>query len=143
MLSVVLIAGVLVAVTVGVHCTGLAWLVRLLMNAHYPLPTRLWPVTLLLVRIALCLITISLVEIAIWGAFYLWKGLLPDAESAFYFSGITYTSIGYGDLVLLKPWRILGPVEGLIGILMSGLSAGLFFAVLSRIYRSRFETGGK
>ena len=49
------------------------------------------------------------------------------------------TTIRYGDLVLAKPWRILGPVEGLTGILMCGLSAGLFFAVVSRIYASRLE----
>jgi hypothetical protein len=40
---------------------------------------------------------------------------------------------------LAKPWRILGPVEGLTGILMCGLSAGLFFAVVSRIYATRVE----
>ena len=49
------------------------------------------------------------------------------------------TTIGYGDLVLAKPWRILGPVEGLTGILMCGLSAGLFFAIVSKIYASRLQ----
>jgi len=38
-----------------------------------------------------------------------------------------------------KPWRMLAPVEGLTGILMSGLSAGLFFAVVSRIFASRLQ----
>jgi hypothetical protein len=59
--------------------------------------------------------------------------------SAFYFSGATYTTIGYGDLVLARHWRILGPVKGLTGILMCGLTAGLFFSVVSRIYASRLE----
>jgi len=74
---------------------------------------------------------------------YLWGGCLPDLESAFCFSGATYTTIGYGDLVLAKPWRILGPVEGLTGILMCGLSAGLFFAIVSRIYQARQQTKPK
>ena len=68
---------------------------------------------------------------------------MPDAESALYFSGVSYTTIGYGDLVLLKPWRVLGPVEGLTGILMCGLSAGLFFALVTRIYASRLDTKQK
>jgi Ion channel len=52
---------------------------------------------------------------------------VPDAESAFYLFGVTYATIEYGDLLLPKPWRMLGPVEGLTGILMCGLSAGLFW----------------
>ena len=62
---------------------------------------------------------------------------LPDAESAFYFSGVTYATIGYGDLVLPEPWRMLGPIEGLTGILMCGLSTGIFFAMINRILLSR------
>jgi hypothetical protein len=47
--------------------------------------------------------------------------------------------VGYGDLVLPKPWWMFGPVGRLTGILMCGLSSGLFFAVVTRIYTSRFE----
>ena len=66
--------------------------------------------------------------------FFLWAGCLPDAESAFYFSGVTYATVGYGDVVLQKPWRMLAPVEGLTGILMCGLSTGFFFAVLNKVF---------
>ena len=62
---------------------------------------------------------------------------MPNAEAAFYFSGVTYTTIGYGDVVLLKPWRLLGPIEGFIGILMCGLSTGYFFVVVSHVFQSR------
>src|SRR6516162_11556912 len=140
MISVILIAAVLVTATVAVHCVGLALVLRSLTKSHSNPPTRLWPMTFLLIRITSLMIVTSLVEIAGWGLFYLWQGGLPDAESSLYFSGVTYTSIGYGDVVLAEPWRMLGPVEGLTGILMCGLSAGLFFAVVSRVYRSRVET---
>jgi hypothetical protein len=40
--------------------------------------------------------------------FYWWQKCLPDAETPFYFSGVTYTSVGYGDLVLPQEWRLLG-----------------------------------
>ena len=50
---------------------------------------------------------------------------------------VTYTTIGYGDLVLSEPWRMLGPIEGLIGILMCGLSTAIFFAMISRILLPR------
>ena len=67
----------------------------------------------------------------------------PDAEAAVYFSGVTYTTIGYGDLVLAKPWRLLAPIEGLTGILMCGLSAGIFFAVVSHIYQANTRRRGE
>jgi len=61
-----------------------------------------------------------------------WQQCLPDAESSCYFSAVTDTTVGYGDLVLPQEWRLVGAVEGLTGILMSGLSTGLFFAVVSK-----------
>jgi hypothetical protein len=141
MISLILMASCLVAATVAVHCVGLAFMLRWMMKPSSTLPTGPWPITWLLIRIASWLMLMALVEIVIWGLFYLWQDCLPDAESAFYFSGVTYTTLGYGDLVLAKHWRMLGPVEGLTGILMCGLSAGLFFAVVSRIYTLRLETG--
>jgi hypothetical protein len=66
------------------------------------------------------------------GCFIFGQGCLPDAETSFYFFGVTYTTVGYGDLVLPMPWRLFAPVEAVTGILMCGLSTGLFFAVVSR-----------
>ena len=60
--------------------------------------------TRLLVWVAWRLTLLHLAEIAVWALFYWWQKCLPDAESSFYFSGVTYTTVGYGDLVL--PTRV-------------------------------------
>jgi Ion channel len=138
-LAVTFTAAVLVALTVAIHAAGLAVVLSRLVKSRARPPTRAWPITLLLVRLAWLLILIHAAEISVWALFYRWQRCLPDLESAFYFSGVTYATIGYGDLVLAKPWRILGPVEGVTGILMCGLSAGLFFATVNRIYAPRLE----
>ena len=140
MVAVLIIAAVLVAVTVAIHAAGLGVILSHLAKSHALPPTQFWPITLLLIRVAWLLILIHGVEISVWALFYRWEGCLPDAEAAFYFSGVTYTTIGYGDLVLIKPWRMLGPIEGVTGILMCGLSAGLFFATVNRIYAPRLES---
>jgi hypothetical protein len=75
----------------------------------------------------------------VWAFVYRAEGCLPDLESAFYYSGVTYTTIGYGDLVLQELWRILGPVEGLTGVLMCGLSGAFFFVLANRIYVTRLD----
>ena len=51
-----------------------------------------------------------------------------------YFTMITVTTVGYGDLLLKEPWRLLGPIEAAVGILMLGWSTGLLVALLTRIY---------
>lgn len=131
------IAAVLVAATVAVHATGFGIILsRLLRTRHAP-PSGTWPITRLLIGMVWLLIFLHLIEISLWASFYWWKGLLTDAESSFYFSGVTYTTLGYGDLVLPYAWRLLAPIEGLTGILMSGLSAGLLFAIVTAIYLPR------
>ena len=66
--------------------------------------------------------------------FYVWRGAMPDFTTSAYFSAVTYTTAGYGDLVLPKEWRLVGGVEALTGILMCGLSTGLFFAVFTDVF---------
>jgi hypothetical protein len=132
MLLKVLIAGGLVVSTVAMHAVGFSALLRVMMRSHALDRSGFVPVVGMVIGLTCWLMLIHLAEIAVWGLFYLWHGCLPDAESAFYFSGVTYTTVGYGDLVLPRPWRMLAPVEALTGILMYGLSTGLFFAVVSR-----------
>ena len=137
MISVILIGFTLLAATVSVNALGLAVLIRLLQRTTTNAPQGLWTVTWLLVRTAWALIVIHGIGIALWAAAYLLLGVFPDAESAFYFSGVTYTTVGYGDLVLPPHWRMLGPLEGMTGILMCGLSGAFFFAVVMRTFGFR------
>jgi hypothetical protein len=125
----------LLALTVAIHAAGLS---AMLPRASSALPAgRFAPVTWRLIWMAWWLVVLHLAEIAVWALFYWWRACLPDAEASFYFSGVTYTTVGYGDLVLPTEWRLIGSVEGLTGILMCGLSSGFFFAVLSRIFAAR------
>ena len=81
-------------------------------------------------------------EIAIWALFCWRQRCLPDLESAFYFAGVTCTTVRYGDLVLPRAWRLLGSVAGMTGLLMCGLSTGFFFAVVNKLYRPKKECCG-
>jgi len=130
MISKLLAAWCLLALTVAIHAAGLS---AMLPGIRSVLPgRRFWPLTWRLLSVAWRLVLLHLAEIVVWGLFYWWQKCLPDAESSFYFSAVTYTTVGYGDLVLPQEWRLVGAVEGLTGILMCGLSTGLFFAVVSK-----------
>jgi hypothetical protein len=132
MLIKLLIAGGLVVLTVVMQAVGLAALVRAMMRMHALTTSGFWPITRFVIGLTCWLILIHSLEISVWGLFYFWWDLLPDAGSAFYFSAGAYTTAGSGDLVLPKPWRMLAPIEALTGILMCGVSTGLFFAVVNR-----------
>src|SRR5258705_13324381 len=109
MLHEQLISGsILLAVTVIVHAVGMVSLVHWVVLPRLGKVPGYWGTTWLLVRIAWLLIGLHLVEIAVWALFFWLKQCLPDLESSFYFAGVTYTTVGYGDLVLPKAWRLLG-----------------------------------
>ncbi len=129
----------LVAMTVIIHAAGIALVLNRIWRSPARPETGFWPISWLLIRLAWWLILVHLLEIAVWAFFFWWQKCLPDAESSFYFSGVTYATIGYGDLVLPKEWRLFGPVEGLIGILMCGLSTAFFFAVVIRTILPRMD----
>jgi Ion channel len=132
MIAKLLMASGLVAITVIIHAVGLGVVLSHVLRFKVRPDTRFWPITWQLIRIAWWLILFHIGEIAAWALFFRWQECLPDAESAFYFSGATYTTLGYGDILLPKEWRMFGPLEALTGSLMVGLSIAFFFAVLSR-----------
>ena len=136
MLPTLVTAFVLMALCVAIHAVGLTaalrWLDRPASSAR-----KFWRPIGLLIAIAGWVILFHLIEITVWALFYTWKESMPDLQSALYFSAVTYTTTGYGDLVLPKEWRMVGGVEALTGILMCGWSTGFFFAVVSRMYQTQ------
>lgn len=126
-----LMAAGLVVGTLVIHAVGFDALLRVIVRSRALALSGFHRVAPLVILVTCWLVVIHIVEISAWGLFYLWQGCLPDVESAFYFSGVTYTTVGYGDLVLPRSWRMLAPLEALTGILMYGLSTGMFFALVS------------
>jgi hypothetical protein len=133
MLKLTITALVLVAITVAIHAVGLALLAQWLLRPLPEASRTFWPMTRRLVAAVWCLLLIHGLEVSLWAAFYLLWELFPNAEAAFYFSGVTYATIGYGDLVLPSPWRMFSPIEGLTGILMCGASGAFLIAVFTRL----------
>src|SRR5262249_38673490 len=119
MLTRLLAALCLMALSVAIHAGGLSWALSWL-RRHPGRTLGFWADTWLFVLVAAWIVLLHLVEIAEWAVFYLWKGAIADLPAALYFSAVTYTTTGYGDIVLPEPWRLIGGVEALTGILMCG-----------------------
>jgi hypothetical protein len=135
MVTRLLVAFSLMAVSVTIHAAGLTYALRRLRRLQMP-ASRFWASTRLFVVIAIWIVMLHLVEIAAWAVVYAWSGAMPDLQTAFYFSAVTYTTTGYGDVLLPEGWRLDGGVEALTGILMCGWSTGFFFAIVNRLHES-------
>jgi hypothetical protein len=138
MLSRLLLAFGLMALCVAIHAAGLSYALRWIRWQPEVLP-RFGRWTRRFIRVAGWIVLLHLCEIAAWAVLYVWRDAMPDLPTAMYFSAVTYTTTGYGDLVLPKEWRLVGGVEALTGILMCGWSTGFFFAAVSRTFEQGSE----
>lgn len=76
----------------------------------------------------------SLVEVLLWAIVYLGINVFDDLERALYFSIVTFTTLGYGDIVLEPRWQLLSGFEAANGIIMFGWTTSLVMAAVQRIY---------
>ena len=130
----------MVALTVGIHLTGIAVLLTILRHhrARTSAGSRVLRDGAGIVAAATGLFVLHAIEIWAYAALYIALDALPDFETALYFSTSTYATIGYGDVVLDRSFRIVGAIEGANGVILLGWSTAFFVAVVSRI---RFVEG--
>ena len=86
----------------------------------------------LVMQTTVAVIVLHGIVILLWAGCYRWL-CFPSWESAFYFSASSYATVGYGDVILPSKWRLLGPLESMVGMLMSGVSIGLLFAAVTHL----------
>ena len=83
-------------------------------------------------------------EIIVWAVAYLIFGITPDKVDLVYFAFVNYTTLGYGDIVPVERWRLLGPITALNGVLLIGWSTAVIFEVLRRALASAgYQRGEK
>jgi voltage-gated potassium channel Kch len=127
----------LIAATVAIHASGSVALIRMI-EAYLPFWKRhpSFVVGILsLSWVVASLVILHMFEIGVWATYLFLRGLFPDFETATYFSLVTYTTTGFGDVVLPKEWRILGSSQALVGILMTSWSIAILIAVVTGAYK--------
>jgi len=94
----------------------------------------------LLTSVVVALLAVHLTEVVCWAALYSYKGCFADFNTSLYFSMITYTTLGYGDVVLHdRGWRLVGGVEALTGSLMLCWSTVILVHVVTKIHQRHLE----
>jgi voltage-gated potassium channel Kch len=80
------------------------------------------------------LMSAHVTEAAVWGVFLRWARLLPSITEGVYFTAASITTLGYGDILLKYPWRHLGTLIAITGVLMFGCSTAFLFVVLQKVW---------
>ena len=134
-------AVLLVILTLWLQCAGLVELIFWVRRAVAGDLHRFGQVrsAALVVQLTAAVIVLHGVLILLWACCYGWL-CFSSWESAFYFSASSYATVGYGDVVLPANWRMLGPLESIIGVLMCGISVSVLFVTVTRLVSREVRT---
>ena len=142
MLMNILIAAIIIIATVVIHAEAMMLAVRLIRKEEGGLREKLRQTHLYRVSgIVLLMFLASLIEVLVWAVVYLWLNAIQGVEQAFYFSMVTFTTLGYGDVVLGEQWRLLASFEAANGIILFGWTTAIVMAVVHRVYFSKESVG--
>jgi hypothetical protein len=71
-------------------------------------------------------------EVLVWALAYSAVDAVPVESGRVYFAFVNYTTLGYGDIVPVERWRLLGPITAMNGVLLFGWSTAVMFEILRR-----------
>jgi hypothetical protein len=122
---------VVMAVVVGTARNALKWEHR---------QSHVW-LTAVMVTTVGVLMTAHVTEVMIWALAYAVLDVVPAGTDVLYFAFVNYTTLGYGDVVPVERWRVLGPMAAMNGVLLFGWSTAVIFEVLRQAMRRRDRMG--
>ena len=134
----VLIAGFgMIALTLAIHTLGASQWLKFAARRHRNAAEekRLSNLFFILLYTASVLMLLHLLEAFLWALLFLQlpgQAGLSNLHDAFYFSVITFTTLGYGDITLSRDWQVLAGMEGMVGIIVFGLTTAVLFAIIQK-----------
>jgi polyferredoxin len=121
------IHAVVMATVVGTARKTLTWEYRRL-NAWIP--------AVMIATVGILMVA-HVVEVFAWSLAYAVLDAAPAGADVLYFAFVNYTTLGYGDVVPVERWRLLGPMAAMNGVLLFGWSTAVIFEVLRQAMRMR------
>lgn len=134
----ILLAIILVMITIGIHTLTTKFIIQRvqhmrtkkslveLTNKYY------WIASMVLI-----LLTASILESVLWAVTYMAVGAIDVFEQALYFSIVTFTTLGYGDVTLNESWRLFAAFEAATGIIVFGWSTAIVMTLVQKILLKR------
>ena len=132
MLLQLLVGSAVSACNIVIHALVMAvvlWVTRMVgaKNTWHP-----WPLLIVVMFATVSVLMIAHAsEVIVWSLAYAIVNAAPAGADLLYFAFVNYTTLGYGDVTPVEPWRLLGPMTAMNGVLLFGWSTAVMFEVLS------------
>jgi hypothetical protein len=133
MIRQLLFGGAISAVNIGLHAMVMMLLIRVAQIASERSKAQASQhLVLVMIPTVLVLMMTHAAEVLVWALGYLLVGAAPEGADRVYFAFVNYTTLGYGDVVPVERWRLIGPITAMNGVLLFGWSTAVIFEVLRR-----------
>lgn len=129
----------MIVLTTAIHAGFMALGIGMLLRWHPVHPdSSMMKATTAVAAFVVVMFVAAIIEIWCWSALFLYVGAFDDMEPAVYFTTVSYTTLGYGDVTLGPEHRQLSAICAANGIIMFGWTTALVFAVVQRVYTPIF-----
>ena len=130
----ILLGSLLTIITIFIHSFVTRYIVYLVYKKSLKHKQRRYSKEFWTSIIVLILLMTSISEASIWALSYMLIHAIPVFEHALYFSIVTFTTLGYGDITLSENWRLLASFEAAIGIIIFGWSTAIVMTVVQKLF---------
>jgi Ion channel len=143
MIRQILLGAAVCVLTIMIHALVMTAVVRAAQKAAATKTSRHW---LLLVAVMTATVAVLMAahasEVFVWSLAYAVFDVAPAAVNVMYFAFVNYTTLGYGDVVPVERWQLIGPITAMNGILLFGWSTAVIFEVLRKTMARSGLTAG-
>jgi hypothetical protein len=133
MLRQLLFGGAVSVANIAIHAFVMTIVVQVVQraSAKSKIGSSIYLVVVMIPTV-LVLMATHTAEVMVWAFGYYIANAAPEGADRLYFAFVNYTTLGYGDVVPVARWRLLGPMTAMNGILLFGWSTAVIFEVLRK-----------
>ncbi|HFE37800.1 MAG TPA: two pore domain potassium channel family protein [Gammaproteobacteria bacterium] len=102
-------------------------------------PPRIFKLIITLITVVLIVMVGVTTSVWIWAATFLLTGNFHSLEEAVYFATVSFTSLGFGDIVLEREWRLLSALSAANGLIVFGLSTAFLMEFMLELRAAQKE----
>jgi hypothetical protein len=133
-----LVGGLVSMANIAIHALFMSFVINAARRTGATKTTGQLALTFVMIATVSILMIAHVCGVMVWALAYRIVGAAPDGTGLIYFAFVNYTTLGYGDVIPVTEWRLLGPVAAMNGILMFGWSTAVIFEVLRRSLARHF-----